>query len=278
MNCELVQNWILQRANLRPRSWPRKTARHVKGCVACRECLRSVRRLERSWKHEPIPVESEQAKARFLAKLATLTPAARPVRNPWRLARWIAVAAVLLIGIGVFSTMYFLSPGPTRASTDVVERLVDWNTDLTNADVKTRKRLLAENAVKFHRELQSPQLPADERELAQELFESGLFLATHNDLAAEAERINNLADRMKDRILIAEKKGDAEQAKRCSICYGKIYDRGVGPISDRIANQMKIPDKKGDAGLLVPIWQRSKDHDAFRKKMKAPTSFEGTLR
>jgi len=127
----------------------------------------------RGWRNQPVPAECAKAKAAFLAKLPTLDQPkpetraktsrrqkrAKAVKTPIRRSnpyRWFAVAAVLFVGIILTA---LLLPSKTQASSDIVERLIDWNLEMTSADAKERKRLLDENEANFKKDCNKPSYP-----------------------------------------------------------------------------------------------------------------------
>jgi RNA polymerase sigma factor (sigma-70 family) len=70
MKCESAQTALLQAEQLQPKTWPADLAEHVKRCAACTRIVKDLRKLEKTWREQPVPEECETAKADFLQKLA----------------------------------------------------------------------------------------------------------------------------------------------------------------------------------------------------------------
>jgi len=110
-------------------------ADHVATCDACRQLAGELTRLEQAWRAIPVPDDSERARAAFLERLsspaALVVPRARTRRPTHAPARWL-VAASVLIALGIGGSLLVSMPR-AHASSDVVERLVHWNLDLSQA-------------------------------------------------------------------------------------------------------------------------------------------------
>jgi hypothetical protein len=276
MKCERAQTFLLQAERLESSSWPDEMATHVKACAACHKIVKQLRQLENAWRNDPIPEEAETSKIAFLKKLSRQQPAAtvaakpavKPVLFSWRLLRWssaaataAATAAMLLIALGVI-TWLLVSPGETRAS-DVVERLIDWNLELTNADAKERQRLFEEHEANFKRELEEATLSPEDRQLAEKLLEAARGALNEDDPADEANRLNEVNDRLLDRINKATIKGDEKDFNRCSERYHKIWHWGIVPLKDRLS-RAKMPEPKKKGG-----WEQFANHEKQQEeKMK----------
>ena len=255
MKCKSVQTWLLQVETLHVKDWPRNMNRHLKRCAACAKIARQLYKLEEGWRNQPVPEGCDQAKAAFLEKLSTLEqpekrekPARRekrvkpaklkPTARRWSPLRWAAAAAVLLIGI----SGWLFWPAPSRAaSSDVVDRLIDWNVKMTNAEAKDRKQLLQEHEANFQKDLQTAALSAEERELAEELFKSGRELASTDDPIVEAEVVKRIADKLYSHAERAET--NEHEFERCGMRYWKFKENGWDPMKARIA-QFKFPEPK----------------------------------
>jgi hypothetical protein len=114
------------------------------------------------------------------------------------------------------------------ASSDVVERLVDWNLDLTRArSAAERSRIYAGQADNLNVEVRQAALPDDERELAVSLLENAPWLAAHDDPLAEAARFNDVADKIVRRMTSATRRGDVRRAQRYARLYRQVEAMGI---------------------------------------------------
>jgi len=221
--------------------------KHVKACIACGNMVKDLRRLEKDWKNQTLPEECEQAKAAFLRHLPRHEKAAKqqkPARR-WVPTRW-AVAASVLLCLGLAT--WLLYPNPSRASSsDLMERLLDWNLELNNADAKDRARLRAEKEAKFREELETEQLSEEERAEAQIFFDNGCALASTEDPSEEADRIQKIADTLQSRADSATTKGNEKEKERYQSCYLKVVARGI-PINlarlDRLKSREHEMEKR----------------------------------
>jgi uncharacterized membrane protein YgcG len=261
MKCQALKDWVLQCESMSARSWPKRMVKHVKRCRPCRHFARSILRLEDAWKNQPLPKAAKKPSAAFLEQIAELEnpPVKAEKTTPkkrkqailqFRVARWAgAAAAVLLIAVGVMVFM-LVTAGTSRASpSDVVERLIVLNLEMTNAEGADRKRMLEDNDHKFADEIAKAGLPDDERELAENLLEAARLLATSDDLDDEVDYFTHLGDELKTRFERAEKKGNVKEAERCSMFYQKYIVHDMRPFFDRIKQfgpPEKGPDKGGD--------------------------------
>ncbi len=296
MKCETAKNWLTQCDSLQARTWPRKIVRHVKHCRPCRHYARGVLRLEEGWRNQPLPVEARRPSPAFLQQIEELeaptveveeTPVKRKrkapvVRRAYWPTRWVgALAAMLLLTIGVFAWL-LLTPAQSHAGSDVVERLIDWNVEMTNAEPRERQRLLQELEAKFRDDLAKATLSKDDREFAESLLQRGCKLATSDDPLEEEEYIETvLKTQLEKRI--EQAKGDDKE--RCGSHYTKFLSCNMSPLFQR-AYQAKFndtkrfnkdgPDFKGfDKGMFD---KKGFDKGVFEKKGFDKKGFEEYLK
>jgi hypothetical protein len=196
--------------------------------------------------------------------------------------RWLAAAACLFIGIiGVG----LLVPG--RRSTDnnisasVVDRLVDWNVALVNAEPNKRKELLEEYEG-YSGELKKarPVLAPEECQLGEDLLESGRLLAIAEDPLAEAEAVTAIANKLFAHAAVAVEKGTEKDAERCGMRYSRFNAFAVRPMWNRL-DQFKSPDKNvgvdkdkngfdkdkgGSKGIDKSSVEQKRQFDALRQR------------
>lgn len=253
MKCQAAQFWLLQAESLRPKAWPTDIGKHVDGCAACAKFARDLRELEDQWREQPLPAGTK-AKSAFLKTLRQTEPA-KPAEQPLllkarRLMRkplsWAAAAAMFLLVIGGFAAM-LMSPGKTEASSEVVDRLIDWNLEMTAADPKERKRLLDENEAALRQDFQKakPKLTPEQRELGERLLADGAWMAANDDPLEESKRVGGLADTLSDMSKANLGRKDREREREhCELLFMKVMHFGVHPNVERV-NKLKPPDPKG---------------------------------
>ena len=231
MNCRQAQDWLLQCEDPRPApSGSPELAEHLAGCEVCRLLTGKVRRLEQAWRPLPVPASADRARVAFLNRLSR--PAVLPIQ-PQRVRsrrfatpRW-AVAALVFLAVGM--GVWLLFPAPqAHAAPELVDRLVDWNLKLTQAkSPEERNRIYAELAPQLKDAVQKTDMPADDRALAESLLENGTWLAGNDDPVAEADRFNDVADKLLARMDSATDGGDAGKVTQLARLYSQVADRGI---------------------------------------------------
>jgi hypothetical protein len=230
MDCPQVRNWLLQAEDPRPERCPSaELTHHLRTCAACDELAWQLLQLEQSWREIPIPDSVERARAEFLeqfpAHSATPIPTTVPLRRRWAPPSW-AVAAVLLLAVGLGTAL--LSTPRATASAEVVDRLIDWNLDLAQAPSPTeRSRIYTEQVDAMRGALRRAKLPGSEQELAEKLLENGSWLAENNDPTAEADRFNDVADKLLERLDAARARGTTKELRRLARSYGRVAKYGI---------------------------------------------------
>ena len=204
-------------------------ADHVAGCDDCVRFAGELAQLEDAWRAIPMPVDSGRGRERFLAKLPRLE--APRTSKGRRLRRWL-VAASILVGLGLWGGV-LVSGRRASASSDVVERLVDWNLNLARVESPDeRGRLYADHAPVMAVEVERAVLPAGERELAYTLLGNAPWLAGNADPLAEADRFNDLADQLLHRMTAATKGGDNHRVERYARLYHRVVAMGISSKFD----------------------------------------------
>jgi hypothetical protein len=254
--------------------------KHLRVCPACYQFAKSVKRLEKAWRNLPLPEECDTAKANFLAKLDEMErpqkskpkrerrPRQTPSRRPAWGMRGLAIAASIFIGV---IAVGFLLPGRSNASTDVVDRLVDWNMRLANAEPKERKELLAEYE-SFRTDLRTAKtvLAPEDYQLADYLLDTGRKLASTDDPFVEADAITGIANKLFSHAEIAVAKGNETETERCGARYGRFNSYAVKPMWEK-RFQFKGPEMKG--GFDKDKGGFDKDKGGFDKD-KGPKGFD----
>ena len=292
MKCKSVQNWLLQVDTLDVKDWPRNMNRHLKRCDVCAKIAHKLYKLEEAWRHQPVPASCEQAKAAFLDKLSTHEeaqgPAVRekpskrakrgkaklpvkPAARSWHPYRWASVAAALFIGI---ITLGLLMPGQTRASDDLVERLVEWDLKLANTeDLTERKRILQDEEPEFKRELLIAPLSEEDHKLAEVLLDDAEKLAQTSDPVVEADIVVDIANKLLSRAESAVDHGNEKEIERCGKYYGRFYDHGYVHMKSRV-EKLNLPERKGGfdkAGIdkgFKGSFEKGFDHSANQKRLE----------
>jgi hypothetical protein len=123
----------------------------------------------------------------------------------------------------------FESNRRASASSDVVERLVDWNLSLARTSLPAdRDRLYAGQAESLQDKVRRTELPAEERRLAESLLESAPLLAHDDDPLAAAGLFHDVADQLLTRMGAAIRRGDEARAGRYARLYRRVEELGIG--------------------------------------------------
>ena len=229
MTCERAQHWILAVAlpGELARA-PREIGDHIRQCDSCQRLIQRVARLEENWRQQPVPASAERAQAVFLQRLAEppepiIRQPQLPRRNLW-LARWMVAACVvaiigLSIGVGVFST----SSVARAENADVIDRMIDWNLQMSEAStLEDRQQLFVEHAETFKTDLAKANLSESDRAFADNLMETGTWLAANTEPVEEADKLTTLADQIVTRAQISGKPMDEKKTARFVQQYQKV--------------------------------------------------------
>src|SRR4051812_23878740 len=101
---------------------------HLASCAACRILAAKLLALDFAVRAIPTPAEAAHSQAAFLQSLTTTVPA--PRRSKTKLGFAWAIAAAILLAIGVSAVL--LTPSrQVQAQSQVVDALVEWNLQLS---------------------------------------------------------------------------------------------------------------------------------------------------
>jgi hypothetical protein len=285
MNCQAVRDRLMQGESLQVKDWPRSMNRHLKECPTCAKLARNLYKLEDAWRNQPIPEECEAAKATFLDKLNSMAappqveadeqpatvkfeqPAkprkagkqkgsSKPARRQPGSMRWAALAAMVLIGISVVAVMFATNNKAQANDSDIVERLIDFNLELTNAEPNERKKVYDKRAADLKKAMEKagPILSKDELARANKLFEDSGFLATNDSPVEEAKRLTAISDDLLTWAEAAESSGNKKEIERFGGRYAKFWNEGVSPMQKGASPLFKKfkgfdPEKYGKNGF-----------------------------
>ena len=162
--------------------------RHVESCAQCAAVAARVRQIEALVPELPVPAAASAASRAVLNTRIKMPVLSAMSYRPMRMQR-LALAAGLLLVVGLSLSILLLLSQPADASTDLVGQLVDWNVEMAQAPNQfERSRLYHEREVAFSKSLAHNTLSADESTLAKALFEQGFWLSEHDDPLAAADR------------------------------------------------------------------------------------------
>jgi hypothetical protein len=252
MDCPAARDWLLQA------EWPGRLddgpdglAEHVVRCPACQRLVSRLARLEVEHRARALPTGAEQARDRILAALPAWPPPSqrRLVRATWALA---AAAGVLAVG-----ALWLAWPASTPRG-DVVDQLITWNLDLTGApEASDRLQMHHRQAEPLRLAVRQADLSEGDRDLAEALLQTGAILAADADPMTQADRFDELADRLLALIDAATSKKDARQLHKLADYYRRIAEKGIDANLDR-------------AGQEAPLkGERKKKRDRVRKQQAA---------
>ncbi len=164
---------------------------------------------------------------------APATEKAQPLSEPravgatrWRSGRGVT-AALLVLAASVAAFFLWHTP-EAQATPDVVERLIDWNLDLTQAqNPDERGRIYDEQAVKLKATLDQAELPDEDRQLAEKLLENSTLLAKNVDPEAEADRFDAIAAELVTRMNSATTAHDEKRMVQLAGAYTRLTEVGV---------------------------------------------------
>jgi hypothetical protein len=255
MICSQAKGWLLQAALPEELAIaPPDVAAHIRRCADCQRLIQQLHRMERIWDEQPLPESAELVREQFLARQAIEPSRPRAVVSRGLvLARWTVVASVLLcVGLTVF---FMSAPQPAHAESDVVEKLIDWNLQLSELTTPAeREKLYTERVGALKADLAKSPLSDDDRNFAESLLNNGQWLTSSTEPLDEADRFNHLADQIVDRVQAAAARSDAAAAKKNAKQYTLITTKGI--------------DAKLERAEAAKAARAAKADEAFQRKME----------
>ncbi len=278
MNCTQTQDWLYEAdAGAEP---PAGVAAHLQTCAGCRELAERIGRLEADWRALPAPAMCEGAKRRVLAAVLSaaaagppLVEAAKPRAVASRKAtaarrRWIAPSWLIAGAVLVAAAIGFYAWGPSseaQASPDALDRILDVNVALAEADPADRAKLYGDAQASLNAELASGDLAPDDLAMAKTLVDNANWLSKNGDPVAEAERLATVADQLLARLQTSVR---AKKAARVAKAAKQYAD------ADRAA--LNCWDDAEKAGASDPA-QASRLTAVIRQNLKRQESFEALM-
>jgi hypothetical protein len=133
----------------------------------------------------------------------------------------------------------------------LVSKLVDWNVDLAEADSAEERAEINDEAAtlreEVQKELEGSNLSPEDRELADKLMKNGTWLVAHteSDPLAEAERFEDIADKLLDRTQAAAFVGDTNSAGVFGRHYSMVSATGINAKLEKAQKDKVItPEEK----------------------------------
>ncbi|MSU80719.1 MAG: hypothetical protein EXS16_21855 [Gemmataceae bacterium] len=177
-------------------------------------------------------------------------PVAQPGPVERRSNRWRAwsLSAAMTFFAATLAIVMLVGESPSRASVDVVDRLIDWNIALTQAESpKDRDRIYTDQAETIKASLASANLRPEDRVFAEKLLETGVWLKQTDDPVAEYGRISDLADQVVARLDVASQTQDAKQVTKLANALDRI-EAGVDATFERAVTS-NVVSKEGKKKL-----------------------------
>jgi hypothetical protein len=236
MNCQQAQDLLYQAECPADADDSSALAGHLAACADCRRLAGELAQLEESWRSMPLPEEADQARLAFLEWMPQQKPVALPQPGHplarFAPSRWALAASILFVaGLCVW---LFVSPSQVQAAPDVVDRLVDMNLDLAQASPDERPAMYSRLAPPLKDALEQSKLPPEDRDLAESLLANGSWLAENADPLAEADRFNDVADKVMERLRAATAKADVKAAHRLARHFHRIAVVGIDGNLERV--------------------------------------------
>ncbi len=167
-----------------------------------------------------------------------------------RNSRWRAwsLSAAMTFFAATLAIVMLVGESPSRASVDVVDRLIDWNIALTRAESpKDRDGIYSAHAETIKASLASANLRPEDRVFAEKLLATGVWLKQTDDPVAEYGRISDLADQVVARLDVASQTQDAKQVTKLANALDRI-EAGVDATFERAVTS-NVVSKEGKKKL-----------------------------
>jgi hypothetical protein len=200
----------------------------------------------------PVPADSERAKRAVMERVRLEE---RPVRRLLLRPMWVrAVAAVLVVGVGVGRLVYLNRPAAQAEPPQVVDRLLDWDLSLADAEgPQERQDLYVSQAQQLSSAVQRAPLNDEDRRFATTLLEYGEWLSQHHDPVERTEKFCDLADLLVGRLDKAATANDARAVQRLG-GHLKRVQKGIGTNLQRLGANAYV--EKGNAAKRAERLER----------------------
>jgi hypothetical protein len=244
MICPTARDWLLTADHpVRLADAPADVACHVHGCPTCQQVMARVARLDQAWRELPVPATAHAA-TKFLDQALNSPAQPRPSARRWALPA--GVSAVIALTLVLVIGLWLAAPTPMQANSEVVlERLIDWNLRMTESkSPEERAKLFAEHADSLKTDLNKVKWNAEDRQIAQTLYDNGAWLAANDDSLEEADRFTAVADQMLARMESAAGGNDARTTQLLLVNYERISARGIDAKVAKVKNPDGDPLKK----------------------------------
>jgi hypothetical protein len=150
----------------------------------------------------------------------------------WMSRRGLAAAVVFLAAC--VAAIFLLRPSESQATPDPFVRLCEWNLELAEAHTPgERNRIYDEQAANLKATLAKAELTLEDREIAETLLANGAFLINNDDPIAEADRFNDIADKLVARIDAAAAAHDEDRIAQLADIYQRVTEVGVDANLER---------------------------------------------
>jgi hypothetical protein len=255
MSCAKTEIWLLQSESLRADACPDPSVlRHLNRCRACQRLASLLGKLEKRWREVPLPADVDDARQRFLARLAREKAPAMPAATAPAAPRWklafparprLAVAASLFLALGL-GIWLLVAPNRSAASENVVDRLLEWNLALSREPSAEKRRQMYETQVPILKHaLEVASLSPDDRALATNLMDNGHWLATaDDDPLEEANRFSTIADHLVERMQQATNQGNHPETDQLAQRYSVLTQRGINANLDDVVEAPVLTSKQ----------------------------------
>jgi hypothetical protein len=281
MICAQAKDWLLQAALPEElASAPPEVAEHLRQCGACQRLIQQLHRIERAWDEQPMPSSARLVREQFLARQAAEPARAAARSRGLVVARWAVVASVFLcVGLTVFMMS---TPRRVHAESDVVEQLIDWNLQLSELPTPAeREKLYTERVAALKVDLAKSRISDEDRQFAETLLSNGQWLTSSTEPLEEADRFNQLADQIVDRVEVAAARSDTAAARKNARQYSLITAKGINAKLERAEAAKAARAAKADAAfqrkmerLMAREENRLKKLEVMHKKAPDPARKE----
>jgi hypothetical protein len=273
MTCDAVRDWLANADDPENgKTFPVEVVDHCRQCAACEAFRSRLNNLERRWRELPLPANAESSKAAFLLRLVN-PPSPTPERKPGirrRRMLWGGAIAAVLFLVGGVGILFFGPAKQAEAHPDVLEQLIDWNLDMSEAPSPAdRQRLYTERHDNLKKSVEKAKLNADDRALAEDLLANGAWMAHNEDPVEELNRFDTMADRLLERVETST--ADPTRADRFATQFRRVNERAIernlekiklAKITDPQKKKMvqKLLKKDAErADLILKVLEKSPD-------------------
>jgi hypothetical protein len=176
---------------------------------------------------------------------------------------WLIAGSVLIVA--AIGYHLWMPSSEAQATPDALDRILDINVALTEAEPADRAKLFDEAQAAYNAAIASGNLSPDDLTMAKSLFDNAKWLSKNGDPVAEAERLAIVADQLLGRLQSAVRAKKMSQIAKAAKQYVDADRTALNSWDD--ADKSHAADVIIETRLATIIRQNLTRHELFESMM-----------